>query len=232
MEPMARPSPRHAIARTVGILLTLAFLLSVALSPATALADGDPGSDVLVYQSLFVTSTAGVSVAKQVQLNGLLAQAKQKGVPIRVAIIAHPSDLGAVSELWGKPRPYARFLGYELSLAYHDRLLVVMPSGFGGSWPKHSTRGAYRALASTHIPSGGDGLATAAESAVVAVAHSAGVTLRVPTGTAQSTSASGGQATSARATAPAAQGGTAGGRVALIAGIAVLALLVGGGAAL
>src|ERR1700753_1484064 len=177
MEPMARPSPRHAIARTVGILLTLAFLLSVALSPATALADGDPGSDVLVYQSLFVTSTAGVSVAKQVQLNGLLAQAKQKGVPIRVAIIAHPSDLGAVSELWGKPRPYARFLGYELSLSYRQRLLVVMPSGFGLSWPKHPTQATYRALSATRITAGGDGLAGAAESAVVAMARSAGITL-------------------------------------------------------
>src|ERR1700753_2319753 len=184
MEPMARPSPRHAIARTVGILLTLAFLLSVALSPATALADGDPGSDVLVYQSLFVTSTAGVSVAKQVQLNGLLAQAKQKGVPIRVAIIAHPSDLGAVSELWGKPRPYARFLGYELSLSYRQRLLVVMPSGFGLSWPKHSTQADYGALAKTSIATGGDGLAGAAESAVIAVARRAGVALSLNAGSA------------------------------------------------
>jgi cytochrome oxidase Cu insertion factor (SCO1/SenC/PrrC family)/thiol-disulfide isomerase/thioredoxin len=172
------------------------ILVLAALSPGAARADGDPGSDVLVYQSLFVTSTAGVSVSKQVQLNGLLAQAKQAGVPIRVAIIAQPTDLGAVSELWGKPRAYARFLGYELSLAYRQRLLVVMPSGFGVSWPKHSTAAADRLLADQHVASGADGLASAAESAVVALARRAGVTLHVPTTTPSSASPSAAPATS------------------------------------
>ncbi|HEY6524702.1 MAG TPA: hypothetical protein VIY10_13075, partial [Solirubrobacteraceae bacterium] len=179
---------RTVLARSASLALALTVLVWAAVSPSTARADGDPGSDVLVYQSLFVTSTAGVSVSKQVQLNGLLAQAKQGGVPIRVAIIAHPSDLGAVGELWGKPRAYARFLGYELSLSYRQRLVVVMPSGFGVSWPKHSTQGAYRALAGTRIRAGGDGLAGAAESAVIAVARSAGVTLH-PTSTAAAAAA-------------------------------------------
>lgn len=237
METMARLPPRHAIARTAGILLILAVLLSGAVRTQTALADGDPGSDVLVYQSLFVTSTAGVSVPKQVQLNGLLAEAKQRGVPVRVAIIAHPSDLGAVSELWGKPRPYARFLGYELSLAYRDRLLVVMPSGLGVFWPKHSTRSAYRAVASTHISAGGDGLATAAESAVVALARSAGVTLHIPAGSSPRAAAAGSQGhssspSSSLGAAPRAQGGSSTGHDALVAGIAILAVLAAAGAAI
>ena len=194
-----------ALGRYAGLALALAVVVWGAMSPATARADGDPGSDVLVYQSLFVTSSAGVSVAKQVQLNGLLAQAKQAGVPIRVAVIAHPSDLGAVGELWGKPRAYARFLGYELSLSYRQRLLVVMPSGFGVSWPRHATQSAYRALAGTHLAAGGDGLATAAETAVMAVARSAGVTLHLSTPPAPSGSVTGasapGSATGASATA-------------------------------
>ena len=206
-----------------------ATLLMAAACPGFALADGDPGSDVLVYQSLFVTSNAGTSVAMQVQLNGLLAQAKQAGVPIRVAIIAHPSDLGAVSELWGKPRAYARFLGYELSLAYQQRLLVVMPNGLGLSWPKHSTGDEYRALAGTRIAPGGDGLATAAETGVMALAHSAGVTLHVKaTGEASPSSSHAG--TPAPATSPGARTGS-GHRWVTTAGLAVLAILVAVGIA-
>lgn len=209
------------------------------MSPTAARADGDPGSDVLVYQSLFVTSSAGVSVAKQVQLNGLLAQAMQAGVPIRVAIIAHPTDLGAVGELWGKPRAYARFLGYELSLSYRQRLLVVMPSGFGVSWPRHPTRSAYSTLAGTRIATGGDGLAGAAESAVVALARSAGVALHVPAesggtaasgasaGAATSGSANNAPASSNRGAAASAHGGS-GPDWLTVAGLAVLVLLASG----
>jgi cytochrome oxidase Cu insertion factor (SCO1/SenC/PrrC family)/thiol-disulfide isomerase/thioredoxin len=223
---------RTVLARTAGLGLALVILVWAAVSPGAARADGDPGSDVLVYQSLFVTSTAGVSVSKQVALDRLLAQAKRAGVPIRVAIIAHPTDLGAVGELWGKPRAYARFLGYELSLSYRHRLLVVMPGGFGVSWPKHSTQGAYRALAATHISGGGDGLAAAAESAVSAVARSAGVTLHATsasTGAAAPAARSSG-APATRAPSQTSAGGP-GSDVALIAGIAVLAILAAGGLA-
>ncbi|HTU94898.1 MAG TPA: redoxin domain-containing protein [Solirubrobacteraceae bacterium] len=229
----ATPATRHrltaaALRRWTGVLLALAVLAAGAVSPGAARADGDPGSDVLVYQSLFVTASAGVSVSRQVALNGLLSRAKQAGVPIRVAIIAHPADLGAVSELWGKPRAYARFLGYELSLSYRQRLLVVMPSGFGVSWPKHSTQGAYAALARTHIAAAdGDGLAGAAESAVIALARSAGVTLHLnPAG-----ATSGGAANPSAAPTPTGHGATqttsprSGPGALTIAGLAVLAIL-------
>ena len=221
---------RTVLARSASLALALTVLVWAAVSPSTARADGDPGSDVLVYQSLFVTSTAGVSVSKQVQLNGLLAQAKQGGVPIRVAIIAHPSDLGAVGELWGKPRAYARFLGYELSLSYRQRLVVVMPSGFGVSWPKHSTQGAYRALAGTRIRAGGDGLAGAAESAVIAVARSAGVTLH-PTSTAAAAAAASPSPAPATSAPPRTSAGGSGSDVPLVVGIAVIAFLAAGGLA-
>ena len=68
-----------ALGRYAGLALALAVVVWGAMSPATARADGDPGSDVLVYQSLFVTSSAGVSVAKQVQLNGLLGAGQAGG---------------------------------------------------------------------------------------------------------------------------------------------------------
>ncbi|MGB8879815.1 MAG: hypothetical protein WCD11_26125, partial [Solirubrobacteraceae bacterium] len=109
---------------------------------APAAADGDPGSDVLVYQPLFLASDAGISVSEQVKLGGLLQDAQRAGFPIRVAIISSPSDLGAVTALWQKPQTYAHFLGIELSLTYIGRLLVVMPNGFGFNWPGHSSAAA------------------------------------------------------------------------------------------
>ena len=126
---------RHAWAAVMAFLSVA--LIAAALTPV-ARADGDPGSDVLVYQELFAGSDAGLSVQQQVQLGDLLKAAARDGFPVRVAIIASPFDLGAVTELWRQPREYARFLGIELSLAYKQRLLVVMPNGFGFNWPGHS----------------------------------------------------------------------------------------------
>ena len=156
-------------------LLSVA-LIAGAVSPV-ARADGDPGSDVLVYQDLFAGSDAGLSVQQQVQLGDLLKTAARDGFPVRVAIIASPFDLGSVTELWHQPREYARFLGIELSLAYKQRLLVVMPNGFGFNWPGHSAAPGYRALGGIPIGSGGAGLFNAAEAAVGKLALAGGVKL-------------------------------------------------------
>ena len=163
--------------------------------PAVARADGDPGSDVLVFQDLFAGSDVGLSVGQQVWLGGLLKGAARRGFAIRVALIAGPQDLGAVTALWRKPRAYARFLGVELSLAYRQRLLVVMPDGFGFSWPGHSTRSAYRVLAGVLVRGGGGGLFDAASTAVRRLAAASGVGLvsrtRPPNGSAPGGRASG-----------------------------------------
>jgi hypothetical protein len=57
--------------------------------------------------------------------------ARQHGYTIRVAIIQSSYDLGSVTELNNKPREYAHFLSQELRFVYRQRLLVVMPNGFG-----------------------------------------------------------------------------------------------------
>jgi len=93
--------------------LAMVAMIAVVAAPV-AWADGDPGSDVLVYQNLFAGSEVGLSVQQQVQLGALLRAASGRGFPIRVAIIGGTQDLGAVTELWREPRTYARFLGYEL----------------------------------------------------------------------------------------------------------------------
>jgi cytochrome oxidase Cu insertion factor (SCO1/SenC/PrrC family)/thiol-disulfide isomerase/thioredoxin len=177
----------------------LVAVLAAALMPATVLADGDPGSDVLVYQPLFVASDAGVSLPEQVKLGNLLRSSARSGVPIRVAIISHRNDLGAITGLWHRPQAYARFLGYELSLAYKGELLVVMPDGFGFNWPGHSTTAAAHVLGSIAIRPGGAGLAAAAQAGTLRLAAAAGVDLK-PVST-----------TSGGSAAPAQSAATAGG---------------------
>jgi cytochrome oxidase Cu insertion factor (SCO1/SenC/PrrC family)/thiol-disulfide isomerase/thioredoxin len=178
-------------------VLALIVLAAAGARTSIARADGDPGSDVLVSQNLFVAADAGLSVKQQVQLGNVLQTAGRSGFPVRVAIIAHRDDLGAVTALWGQPRAYARFLGQELSLAYQQRLLVVMPSGFGFNWPGHSAGPAFRTLAKLAIRPGGSGLLSASQAAVQRLAAASGVKLGKPT------TATNGSAAAA-ATAPAA----------------------------
>ena len=170
--------PGMSRARRSGLVLVVvaAALVAAAVAPS-ARADGDPGSDVLVYQDLFAGSDAGLSVQQQLELSGLLKATARAGAPVRVAVIASRLDLGAVTGLWRNPRAYARFLGIELSLVYKQRLLVVMPNGFGFNWPGHSPAAAYRALGSIPIRPGGDGVFNATEAAVRKLMLASGVKL-------------------------------------------------------
>ena len=163
--------------RRRGCLLALLALIAGAALAPSAHADGDPGSDVLAYQSLFLPADAGLSVNQQVQLGNLLHTASRSRFGLRVAVIASRTDLGAVTGLWQKPRGYARFLGLELSLAYKGRLLVVMPNGFGFHWPGHPDAPAYRALGHVRIGPGPAGLGAATQGAVRALAKADGINL-------------------------------------------------------
>ncbi|HLY48251.1 MAG TPA: redoxin domain-containing protein [Solirubrobacteraceae bacterium] len=203
------------------LTLVLVALLGAGFVAPSARADGDPGSDVLVYQPLFLAADAGVSTSQQVRLGQLLRGAASSRFPIRVAIIASPSDLGAITGLWRKPRAYARFLGIELSLSYTGRLLVIMPNGFGFNWPGHPAAAAYRALSSIKIGGGGAGLASAAQTAVSALAAADHLTLHAaPRSAARSVPAP--------ALPAASPGGSAGSSTDTIAAIVVVALLASG----
>jgi hypothetical protein len=118
----------------------LGLLLALALAPS-ALADGDPASDILVPPDIRVYMTNG---ATDGQLEKTIQATAQKvsdaGLPIKVAIIGNKTDLGAVPQLWAKPQTYARFLGAELRFVYKDTLLIVMPQGFGINGPYPQSR--------------------------------------------------------------------------------------------
>ncbi len=148
----------------------LAALLAVALAAlgwaSIARADGDPASDYLLANQVFVTTPSGSLSPAQRQLVKTVAAANRAGFTIRVAVIANTLDLGAITQLWRQPRTYARFLGQELSLAYKQRLLVVMPNGFGFNWPGHSSEPEYRLLAKLPIKPGSNGLSLSTAAAV------------------------------------------------------------------
>lgn len=148
--------------------------------PTNAHADGDPASDVLYTQHVFIPFDTKSSKGAQTALTTAIANATKAGYPIRVAVIETIPDLGAVTSLWGKPEEYARFLDLELLCCYKGPLLTVMPAGLGFAHYKHGATKEQRRLASIPVEQGDDGVVLAATKAVVALAGQAGHPIAMP----------------------------------------------------
>jgi hypothetical protein len=120
-------------------IFTLALLCALPL--ASAQADGDPASDVLLGQDLFLPYAPNtISAPVQAALKTTMARAKARGFPVKVAIIADPRDLGSAGQLFTQPQNYANLLTREISLnVVHGtsvaapRVLIVLPGGLGGN---------------------------------------------------------------------------------------------------
>ena len=166
---------------------TLILALACGSFATAARADGDPASDVLATQSLFLPQDAGIPFPQQGQLAGLLEAIARSGYPLRLAIIASPADLGSVTELWRQPRTYALFLGQELSLVHRGPLLVVMPAGYGVSSGGTPDPAAASAIAGLRSPGGGAALGTAALTAIERLATASGHSVPIPAATATAT---------------------------------------------
>ena len=156
-------------------LTLLAMVVAACSAAPLARADGDPASDYLYTQQVFIPFDTRAPVAQQGDLHRTIAGANRDGFRIRVAIIGSAYDLGAVPSLWRKPQTYARFLGQELLFLYKQRLLIVMPNGFGFFWHGHDVTRESASLAKIRIAPGGTGLVAAARDAVVQLAASSGV---------------------------------------------------------
>jgi hypothetical protein len=167
----------RGIHRGLTTSIAVSALLLLAMAVARAYADGDPASDVLASQRLFLPSDAGVPFRVQLQLSALLNESAREGYPLRVAIIGSAADLGSVTQLWHQPQTYARFLGGELSLVYHGTVLVVMPNGYGADVTAAGTR---TAAGETKLPLPGTRLGTAAVAAVEQFAKGAATPLAPP----------------------------------------------------
>lgn len=153
-------------------------------SATPARADGDPASDVLATQPLYLPQDAGVPLAQQAQLGALLQAAARVGYPVRAAIIASPTDLGSVTALWREPQSYAEFLGQELPLVYKGPLLVVMPGGLGQYEVGGGPVAGRAALAGVNARGGA--LGVAAVTAIQRLAAAAGHPLPLPSAQAPS----------------------------------------------
>jgi hypothetical protein len=163
------------------VLVLVAAALASSVVAASARADGDPASDYLLVQKVFLPFDAKLPAQRQAQFTALVTAANRSGFTIRVALITSSYDLGAITSLWQKPRTYARFLAEELSYLYKGRLLIVMPNGFGFHWLKHTPTAEYAVLAKVPIEPGSAGLLAAAQTAVAELATAAGVKIAAPT---------------------------------------------------
>ena len=155
----------------------LAAAVIAALAVPAAQANGDPASDVLITQQVFIGPEVPLSASVAEELQKTVAAANQRGFTIRVALIAFTGDLGTAVSLWGHPQSYAQFLGSELAFVYTNRLLISMPYGFGfdrGTKPVAKERHVLARVQAGETP---DQLARSTTAAVRALAAADGVAL-------------------------------------------------------
>jgi hypothetical protein len=161
------------------LLATAAVAL---LAVPAARANGDPASDVLITQQVFLPAEAPIPSSDATELQDAVAAANERGFKIRVALIAFTGDLGTAVSLWRHPQSYAKFLGSELAFVYKDGLLIAMPSGFGynrGRKPVTSEQRVLRRVRPGQTPAA---LARSTTRAVRALAAAKGLTLPASSG--------------------------------------------------
>jgi hypothetical protein len=180
--------------------LVVAAGLSGPGAPA-ALADGDPASDILLYQDAYLPYGQVLPARIQANVQQVAANANAAGFPLRVAVLGSEDDMGALVSLYGKPQQYARFLHGEFvsgpgayrrhaasaararsgaaGRAAQAALLVVMPNGYGvaGSVPAAGRR----AVEGTRVDArDGLSLGEAAVQGVARLAEASGHRIDVP----------------------------------------------------
>ena len=158
-------------------LAILAIATSLAMT-ATAAADIDPASDVLLLDNVYYPYEPRVCAELQKGLDRLTADAKRADYPVKVALIASGSDLGGIPQLFGKPQEYAEFLHGEIGRQTRSPTLAVMPGGFGLAPRKPEAT----VLDDVSIPDKADSnqLARAAIEVVPKLAQAAGKTVEKP----------------------------------------------------
>lgn len=191
------------------LVATAALLTALAIPPA-ALADGDPPSDVLLLQDVYLPYRPVVPKPVSDAVTRTVKQLHAKGYPLKVAVIATQTDLGSVPQFLGRPQPYASFLESEIKFNKAKPLLVVMQAGYGTAAMAPNLASAVSGLGK---PSSGssDALGRAAIDGVLKIAAAAGHPLPKPR-------------------LPASTGGGGGGGTspAIIFGVPVILLALGG----
>jgi hypothetical protein len=162
--------------------LVLVAAAAALVAVPVARANGDPASDILITNQVYIGPEVPISNADRDALVKTVAAANERGYPIRVALIPFTSDLGTAVSLWGRPQDYAKFLGSELAFVYTKPLLIAMPSGFGVYHRNKPVAEQQRVLA--RVPPGKTPAAVAQQTtkAVRALAAANGITLPAVSG--------------------------------------------------
>lgn len=160
------------------VVVCLLVVVCALAAPPAALADGDPASDVLPLQDVYLPYQPPVSAGVANALRTLLKETRAAGLTVKVALIGSPTDLGAVPTLFGQPQRYAAFLGSEISFNGRSPLLVVMPAGYGAVNMPPAATGVIQRLPPPG--SGSDGLAKSGIAAVEQIAKASGHPVAAP----------------------------------------------------
>jgi hypothetical protein len=149
------------------IAAALAAAIAVAAAAPAARADGDPASDYLLVQNVFVPYESPAAAGVSADLERAVSAVYLHGDRVKVAAIFTKDDLGSVPSLFGHPAEYAQFLGIEIGFWYAGPLLVVMPGGFGVYDGGRSTAAEQQVLRSLSVAAGSsDDLVRSATAAV------------------------------------------------------------------
>jgi hypothetical protein len=179
----AGAAPVRLAARRVARLVCAALALSLAAGAGGAsaqVAETDPASDVLFLRDVYYPFNPPVPRDQQQQLDTVVRQLRDQGVPMKVALISGSSDLGSAIDYLGKPGAYNAYLTRNLDDGRDKIVVTVMHDGIAESG---ATEAQARALASVRPPKagGGEALTRAALLAVTRLAEAGGQTVRVPT---------------------------------------------------
>lgn len=109
-----------------------AAALFAMLVAAPARADGDPASDILYGDNVFLSLVSPDVNAKGKVLEQLTAAAARRGLPLKVAVVQSRTDLGAVPQLFGKAKWYVKFLRAEITYGRWKGTLIVVMNGKPG----------------------------------------------------------------------------------------------------
>jgi hypothetical protein len=180
----ARTPPARLSAHMLGVFLaTAALALSLAVAAPRAAAqvgETDPASDVLFLRDVYYPFKPPVPEEQQAQLDAVVRELRRQGVPMKIALISGPSDLGRFTEYLGRPAAYNAYLARNLGGARGRIVMTVMHDGMAqlGANPVQA-----EALATVDPPKGGGGpaLTRAALLMVTRMAEATQLTVRVPT---------------------------------------------------
>jgi hypothetical protein len=137
----------HAALARRALALALVAVSVLVLRVPAARADADPASDTLLAQPAFFPYTPSTPPALERALVRALREAGAAGLPLKVAVIRSPVDLGGIPVLFDQPSRYVRFLDTEISTRGPQPLLVVMPDGLAAERAGAGAAAALRGIA-------------------------------------------------------------------------------------